>query len=539
MQLDSYLEIFTTMYGWAFANIIGEVITGTGLVIVPFMLIVLNVWREAKEQGAEHNGVMGVIDSIGTKLFVALFVFSVCFVTLPITSLHSVNLRFQPMPTLEDPNPVPVTRDGGTGSTYDTAMSDALDGTMSTAGGPLTQVPAWWFTSMAISSGINNAFKSALRNTPNEFRAIEELARMATINDPQLLHMVQRFYSECFRPAQSRYIETARTDITPGGQAILDPSNTQYGPSDTGWIGSQFFRTEPGFYRDMRSANPVPGFAINYARDTDYHNPASGAPLYPDYVNPDWGRPTCAEWWETPSGGLRESMISHTSTWRSLRTRFTNLFASRDYADDQVAQLAQSQANPQFVDATLALGTGNDSTSSGLARNVGTAASTLGVGILSLLTFVTITPLLNGLLMMQAFILMGLYMFLPMVVFLSGYSLRVMLYGAVGIFTVKFWAVLWSIVLWIDDRLMRAMYPDGSFQIGDLFGSLSNDYKVMLINLLMMSLFIGLPLLWTGMMTWIGIQLGGAMGSVLGSANQTATNATSRSIPSVSRGGRR
>ena len=38
MQLDSYLEIFTTMYGWAFANIIGEVITGTGLVIIPFAI---------------------------------------------------------------------------------------------------------------------------------------------------------------------------------------------------------------------------------------------------------------------------------------------------------------------------------------------------------------------------------------------------------------------------------------------------------------------------------------------------------------------
>ena len=51
MQLDSYLEIFTTMYGWAFANIFGEIITGTGLVVIPFMLIVFNAWREAKEQG--------------------------------------------------------------------------------------------------------------------------------------------------------------------------------------------------------------------------------------------------------------------------------------------------------------------------------------------------------------------------------------------------------------------------------------------------------------------------------------------------------
>ena len=68
MQLDSYLEIFTTMYGWAFANIFGEVITGTGLVVIPFMLIVFNAWREAKEQGEDSVGVFSVLDRIGTQL---------------------------------------------------------------------------------------------------------------------------------------------------------------------------------------------------------------------------------------------------------------------------------------------------------------------------------------------------------------------------------------------------------------------------------------------------------------------------------------
>ena len=103
MQLDSYLEIFTTMYGWAFANIFGEIITGTGLVVIPFMLIVFNAWREAKEQGAETVGVFGVIDRIGTQLIAALFVFSVCFATLPVTSLHSISLSYKPRPTATAP----------------------------------------------------------------------------------------------------------------------------------------------------------------------------------------------------------------------------------------------------------------------------------------------------------------------------------------------------------------------------------------------------------------------------------------------------
>lgn len=76
------------MYGWAFANIIGEVITGTGLVIVPFAVILFNAWRDAKEQGLESAGVLPLLESVGTKIIVALFVMSLCFATTPITSLR-------------------------------------------------------------------------------------------------------------------------------------------------------------------------------------------------------------------------------------------------------------------------------------------------------------------------------------------------------------------------------------------------------------------------------------------------------------------
>ena len=99
MQLDSYLEIFTTMYGWAFANIIGEVITGTGLVIIPFAIIIFQSWREAKEQGLESSGVLALLERAMTRLIIALFVMSVCFATTLITSLHHTNLAYMPPAT--------------------------------------------------------------------------------------------------------------------------------------------------------------------------------------------------------------------------------------------------------------------------------------------------------------------------------------------------------------------------------------------------------------------------------------------------------
>lgn len=525
MQLDSYLEIFTTMYGWAFANIFGEIITGTGLVVVPFMLIVFNAWREAQEQGAQNVGVFGVIDRIGTQLITALFVFSVCFATLPVTSLHSISLSYQPRPTVADPTPAPVTRDSGTGSTFDTAMADAIDGSMSGAGGSLSNVPAWWFTVMSISAGANTALRAGINSSESEIRAIEELARIATIEDPALLHSIQRFYSECFKPAQSKYINTVRGDISAPGQAIIAATNTNYGPNDVGWIGSQLFRTEPGFYRDMRAADPVPGFAVNFARDGDYYNPSAGAPPpYEGYVNPDWGRPTCKEWWED-APGVREAMVAQGQRWQNMTDRIRVLFTNEDRAKDQIAQLAESLANPAFVDTTRALGVDNS-----LPQNVGGAISTIGVFLTQLFSYVTITPLMNGLLMMQAIILMGMYMFLPLITFLSGYNLKVMLYGAVGIFTVKFWAILWSITLWMDAHLVKAMYPEGTFKLTDMVRSTGNDYKLTLMALLMMTMFIGLPVIWTGMMSWIGIRMSGTFDGMMNSTSKTADNAGRKSV---------
>ena len=131
MQLDSYLELFTTFYGWAFANIFGEILTGTGLIVVPFAVVILMAWKEAKERGMQDVGVMGVIESVQTKLIVMLFVMSLCFFSSPVTSLHQTRLTYTPPSTLVEPSPAQAELPGTTNSSYDQALRDATDGTMS------------------------------------------------------------------------------------------------------------------------------------------------------------------------------------------------------------------------------------------------------------------------------------------------------------------------------------------------------------------------------------------------------------------------
>ncbi|WCM90541.1 conjugal transfer protein TraG N-terminal domain-containing protein [Acidovorax sp. NCPPB 3576] len=529
MQLDSYLEIFTTMYGWAFANIIGEVITGTGLVIVPFAVILFNAWRDAKEQGLESAGVLPLLESVGTKIIVALFVMSLCFATTPITSLSSVNLSYLPDATPQEPNPTMVSRNGGTGSGYDAAMKDASDGTMSTAGN-LSQVPAWWFSTMAISSGINRAVRAGIRSGDRQIRMVEDMARNATIQDPRVLNAIQRFYSECFIPARSRYLAAASGALSPTGQSIVAVDNKEYGPTDVDWIGSQLFRTEPGYYADMRSYNPVPDFPVDFSRDIDYYNPASGiAPPHSGVVNPEWGRPTCKQWWEDGSHGVREKMVGHAGSFGKLvEVAGTAMnWSSMDQAKDAFARLAQKRANPQFVDPDRIMGTDYDTVTS-FSRTVVGAATVLGVGWEATLASLSMQPLITGLPMIQALVLMAIYMFLPLITFLSGYDLRVLFYGAVAIFTVKLWATMWFIAQWIDARLIDAMYPgaQGNIfvqEISQLAGSMaSSGYKRMILNILMICLFVGLPMVWTIMMGWVGINIGTQLNEMMKSSEGLA-----------------
>lgn len=530
MELDSYLEIFTTLYGWAFANIIGEVLAGTGLIALPFALIVFNAWRESKESASGGQGMLALIDAVMVKLVVAMFVFAVCFATTPFTSLVSVNLRYTPKATILEPNPAPASLNGGTGSGYDQAMKDASDGSMSTTGS-LSYVPAWWFTVMAISSGVNNAVRNGLTNANSDIRMVEDMARTATIEDPKLLNDVQRFYSECFVPARSRFLRTSSDDLSQSARDVIAPGNTDYGPTDVDWMGSRLFRME--FYNSMRSYNPVPGFEVDLNRDTDYIGP----------VNPEWGRPTCNEWWISSPNGIRTRMINHSSTWQQMKEALANAtnWKSDDLRDDSLAKLAQTRAQPQFVDSARIMGNDYDGVTN-LVRSVGGAVSTVGVGMSSLVSTVAFVPLINGLPMMQALMLMGMYMFLPLIVFLSGYDLKVMLVGGIAIFTVKFCSVMWYIAAWVDARLIRAMYPglDGNIFMQEInaivAGQEAAGYKRMLLNLLLVGMFVGLPMLWMSMMAWIGMRVGDGVSQMMRSTEGQAKGVASQSTGAVSKG---
>lgn len=99
---------------------------------------------------------------------------------------------------------------------------------------------------------------------------------------------------------------------------------------------------------------------------------------------------------------------------------------------------------------------------------------------------------------------------LPMLVVLSRYSLGMLITGAMLIFTVKFWTVLWYLAKWVDDNLLASMYANTNtfMAIMSGFGAGAGQEhlsKRLVVAMVVISLYLGLPLLWTGIMGLAGL----------------------------------
>ena len=486
MSVDSYLELFTTLFGWTFYGILWDVLVGTGIVFLPFLGILIDNWREPAE-GGEFGTVTGLsLRRMEIELFIALLVVVLAGQPAELTALNAATLNYTPPPTLTNPNPISAT----------VAASQSTYGTTGFTGSPETvNLPIWWYAVLAVSSGINHAVIEGLPSAA-DMRTYEQQARLATIADPRLRQEVSQFFSECYIPARSKYQAEQPTSAAIAGLLAT------YGSGDPDWLGSHVYRETPGYYDILRPSSSVVGWAYVAARDTEY-DPADP---------PAWGKPYCNEWWSDSSIGLRQELVAEadlTSGGLSGLIVAIAPFLAGEKQYDAVARVVLTNAPPSWSNNDLsAYNTGT----SGLISNVGQLVkgglATGGVITASALFSVTMTVVLQGLPMVQAVLLLGMYALLPMLVVLSRYSISMMMTGAMAIFTVKFWSVLWYLALWVDQNLILSMYPDVNIFFQIFANPGEHDAKRMLLNMITTSLYLGLPLLWSGMMAWAGIRIG-------------------------------
>lgn len=503
MTVDSYLELFTTLFGWTFYNVLWDVLVATGVVFLPFIGILIDNWREPAEGGEFGTASSLSLRRLEIELYLALLVVVLAGQPATLTPLNATVLRYTPPPTLLEPDPATAT----------VTNSLSTFGSQGFAGSDATiNLPIWWYGVLSFTSGINHALVEGLPSM-SDMRTYEQQARLANIREPRLRKEVSEFFVSCYVPARSKYQREQPDDAAT--QNVLD----EYGDNDPDWIGSHIYQERPGYYDTLRSTASIAGWSYDANRDTEY-DPAT---------SPIWGKPFCLEWWQDEQLGLKQKLIEageETSAGISgLVVSIAPTWAS-DHQRDVVVKAVLTNAPPTWSNNELvALNRADGGIIGSVQQFVKKGLAGGGIVAASAFFSVTMTVILQSLPMVQALVLLGIYAMLPLIIVMSRFSLSMLVTAAIGIFTVKFWSVLWYVALWVDQNLIASMYPDVTAFLELFANPGEHDGKRLLLNMLTMTLYIMLPILWSGMMVWAGVKIGRSIDAAMNPASRPAYDA--------------
>lgn len=492
MSVTSYLELYLAIFGWYMYDDIWLILNDTGIAYLPFIgMFIKNIIEPLKSQEAK--------DAAGTSLkrieidMVAMLTVVVLaaqpFITLTFGKLNYVKA----CPTVTSVNA------GASGTSYD----KSFEGTLATIGDGTVKIPIWWYGVIAISGGINNA--TILRiPCETDLRFLRYRLNSARIKSPKLRREAQKFYKDCFAPAIDDYVEK---------NGIADIGNT----NDI-WIGSKHL--VDNLYGNYRSKSKIIGFLYDSNRDLEY---------MAEVHIPTYGKPTCKEWWQDGTYGLRVKLLEQIPVEVLVDLSSSGQLGATETRDAAVRMLTVNESR-----SLTALQNPNVYSNPGFLSSVSGAVS--GAGALLDVELETATYLPKIYLikmaapMIQAVLLMMVYMFMPFVLLFSSYRMGTMIFMSIVIFSIKFWTVLWAVSHWLDNHLITSLKPatgswyDGFFGIGP---SMPGD--VILSDALIMfitgALYIVAPLFWAGALGWAGYEIGNSINkaaSDLGSSAHAA-----------------
>lgn len=495
MNVDSYLELFTTMLGWMFYDSMWDILTGTGIAYIPFVWLVLSNMLESHNNGMDVNTAPALASLKRLEVELVTMLFVVVLAAQPTLTMNIASLKYGAVTTATNPTSFGVSGFVPTSAT--------------------AQVPIWWSGVMSLSAGINSAAMNSMPAVDN-LRELATVASITNISDPLLAEEVRQFYMDCYAPARSRYYAEK-----PSNPAIAGALAT-YGASDPEWLGSHVYQLS--YYIDYRASRSVPGFPYDPLRDTEYADLA---------VPPAWGRPYCVEWWATAAVTNLQDKINTPAVSLSdvIATLATYAAATGIVKKDTVTKVVLTNSPPAIVDNKYYGGPDSTYIATDIMKGV---MGTLTAPLADLLENLVVFLAKEGLPMLQALILMGIYALLPFILVIGNYSLQMMVVGALGLFTVKFWTFLWAMAAWVDQNLIGAMYPtpasiEGFLGVVGWTKNLAGG-KAALLDLVTSGLFFILPLLWTMMMGWAGVRAIGAISSLKSNAIARMEKASSAGI---------
>lgn len=532
--VDSYIELYTTIFGWYQYNNLWDILTETGLVFLPFFGLVINTFLETFPSQQEGNASFTALKQLEFNLILMFTVIVLAgqpLMNLNISELRFVNLCVESGDQFNDVGYTVANDQSVYKRLAATGLGAIKDKSVRNTLGEYTQtrVPVWWYGVMAISGGVTLAAKKGVP-CKKDIRMTLAGINSLRIEDPEFRQEIHDFIRLCYRPTLTdfekyklyftnpkneygqRYKEIT-TDVVTNQYKGLFSSLEVIPTSHHYWIGSSLFLEMPGpyFYRgrtvpERKIVTKTGSFII----------------------------PNCHDWWlgtkEESIGyelkGIRPQLKKILDSVNLDKSAFINasVLKVQSYYSVVLMQIANKFSIPNLISPyqiddiifanwiaiQLDLGqyglyktinTENSFELRSVIRGIGGLLGSLGMAM-EKWPLVDIVRAAAPIVL--AFILMSLYFLLPIALVFSGYSLSFLLFGTVAIFSFKFMSYFWHVAWWIEQNLLEVIGVSSGYAIAGL-----------LVPMTVATIYFMVPVLFLSMLAWANFHLGQELESAL------------------------
>nr|WP_251029682.1 conjugal transfer protein TraG N-terminal domain-containing protein [Pseudomonas fluorescens] len=490
------MEYYLTLVGWIIGNGIWDVLVASGIVALPFVVMVVQEWLKARSEGADegNKGLLSTLRIEG-RVYVAMAV--VYFACIPAIPIDLSNLAYDTSRSTQCQVHVATPQQTRWSKSFTTLNNQSA------------QVPIWWFLVHAASKAVTGAAVAAIP-CGTDLRQMRMDIDATRIRDPLLAQEVADFSHACYGPARARLF-MQRPNLN---EADLD---------DVNWIGSKFFLTAPGYYDYYHAKRPMKAWDYEPKRDAGLAQ-----------IDGAGGYPTCSQWWNDAGRGLRGRLIEQVDPGLLANLGKWAGFLSQAQANDAMIRTLASPRQQALNQGAVYTDYGGQVTMT--APNVATRATAdLGLTVGSLAFFPAMDTVRQALPMVLSFLKMALVICIPLVMLFGTYDLQSLMTVTCvqfALFFVDFW---FQLARWIDSTILDALYgwdsPHSNF---NLLMGLNNSFGDMLLNFVMATMFIILPGFWVSALTWVGVRMGGAVQG-LSDGSKAASQAGSKGVDVVKR----
>ncbi|NWB94807.1 conjugal transfer protein TraG N-terminal domain-containing protein [Pseudomonas gingeri] len=480
LYTNDYLEYYLTLVGWIINNGIWDMIQDTGLFALPFAIIVIREWLKVRGEGADegNKGVLSLA-RIETSIYVGYVVVALCGV--PAVNVSFDTLQFDQTRAQQCQYNLPAP----TATGWNTSFSSLA--------GKSAQMPVWWAFMHALSKAFTNGAVAAIP-CGTDLRQMRMEVDNTRINNPLLAQEVADFTHDCYGPSRARLFMRQPEIISAADNAKQNGAMSD-AYSDLSWIGSHYLLNTAGYYDTDYSKTPRASWPYDATRDAGLPQVTGGG-----------GYPTCKQWWSDGSIGLKDRILAQVDP--DLMTKFLGWakWMSSDQVNESVIRQLVSPSHQIQGDVYTDYGGQVGGTVwNGAAR----AGGTLGVALGALGYFPAMDMVRQALPMVMAFLKMAMVICIPIVLIVGAYQLKVAMTVSVVFFALIFVDFWFQLARWVDSTILDALYGSGSPYLSlDPVMGLNTATQDAILNFVMGSMFIILPMFWIGALGWAGISAG-------------------------------